>query len=173
VDLQKLVKNPPVKIAGNLPYSISSPIIMKILKNHLLFKRCVFLLQKEVAERICALPHSKKYSPISILLKNYFYRKIHFRISPGSFIPPPEVQSSLVSLTKKPDPDFEIKNIQVFLDFLQSCFRHRRKKLINNLKESGWDPDFIIKILKDNKIDEKVRPEDVTLAEYYNLFNQN
>lgn len=173
MDLQKLVKNPPVKIAGNLPYSISSPIIMKTLENHMLFKSCVFLLQKEVAERICAFPHSKKYAPLSILLKNYFIRKIHFTIPPGAFNPPPEVQSSLVSLTRKTNPDFEIKNIQVFLEFLRICFRHRRKKLINNLKEAGWDPSLIIKILKDNEIDEKVRAEDLTLAEFNKLFTLN
>lgn len=171
VDLKELVKSPPVKIAGNLPYSISSPIIMKTLENHMLFNSCVFLLQKEVAERICAFPHSKKYAPLSILLKNYFKQKIHFSVPPGSFIPPPEVQSSLISLTKKDQPDFLIQNDHVFLEFLHVCFRHRRKKLINNLKEAGWDYSLIIKVLKDNDIDEKVRAEDLTLKEYIDLFN--
>jgi len=171
VNLHELMDNPPVKVVGNLPYSISTQIIMKILENHRLFTSCVFLLQKEVAERICAFPHSKKYAPLSILLKNYFKRKIHFSVPPGSFIPPPEVHSSLISLTKKDQPDFIIQNDHVFLEFLHVCFRHRRKKLINNLKEAGLDLSLIIKVLKDNDIDEKVRAEDLTLAEYIDLFN--
>lgn len=171
IDLSKLVKEPPVKIAGNLPYSISSPIITKILKNKMLFKSCVFLLQKEVAERICAQLPSKKEAPLTILLENYFKRKIHFTIPPGSFNPPPEVHSSLISLTKKEHTDFDIKDDQIFLDFLQACFRHRRKKLANNLKAAGWDPDLITKLLKNIKINEKVRSEDLTLADYFTLFD--
>ena len=171
VNLQELVENPPVKIAGNLPYSISTPIIMKVLENQMLFKSCIFLLQKEVAERICAFPHSKKYAPLSILLKNYFKRKIHFSIPPGSFIPPPDVQSSLISLTKKDQPDFIIKNDHVFLEFLHVCFRHRRKKLINNLKEAGWDTSSVSQPLRYITPNENVRAEDLTLAEYINLFN--
>jgi len=171
VDLQELAENPPVKIVGNLPYSISSPIIKKILKNNRIIKQAVFLLQKEVAERICAQPHSKKYAPISILLENYFIRKNHFTIPPGSFIPPPEVHSSLISLIKKAVPDFEIKNIQRFLDLLHTCFRHRRKKLSNNLRKSGWDPSLITKILLDNSISVNARPEDLTLAEYFALYS--
>lgn len=171
VDLPRLVQDPPVKIAGNLPYSISSPIIKKILSNYTLFKKCVFLLQKEVAERICAHLPSKNQAPLSILLENYFTRKIHFIIPPGSFIPPPEVHSALISLTRKEQPDFEIKDNQIFLNFLRACFRHRRKKLTNNLKSAGWDPYLITKILEDNEISENVRPEDLTLADCYTLFN--
>ncbi|MBN2244370.1 MAG: ribosomal RNA small subunit methyltransferase A [Candidatus Aminicenantes bacterium] len=171
VDLLKLVKDPPVIIAGNLPYSISSPIMTKLLKNKMLFKSGIFLLQKEVAERICAQLPSKKQGPLTILLENYFKRKIHFTLPPGSFNPPPEVHSSLISLTKKEHPDFEIKNDQIFLDFLQTCFRHRRKKLSNNLKTAGWEPDLITKVLKIITIDEKVRPEDLTLPDYFTLFN--
>jgi 16S rRNA (adenine1518-N6/adenine1519-N6)-dimethyltransferase len=102
VDFNPLVKGKSIKIAGNLPYSISSPILFKILEHKKLFSECHFLLQREVAERLCAKPGSKKYAPLSILYENDFIKKLKFRVPPESFKPPPRVESQAKKFFVKP-----------------------------------------------------------------------
>jgi 16S rRNA (adenine1518-N6/adenine1519-N6)-dimethyltransferase len=125
------------KLVGNLPYSVSAPILFKALDAHALFARCVFLVQKEVAERVCGRPGTKDHSPISILIQNYFEARIEFRVSPGSFAPPPKVDSALLSLTRREAPLFPGADEAPFRSFLRAAFAHRRKLLAKNLEMSG------------------------------------
>jgi 16S rRNA (adenine1518-N6/adenine1519-N6)-dimethyltransferase len=126
-----------VKLVGNLPYSISSPILFKALESKALFSCCVFLIQKEVAERVCGRPGSKAYAPISILLQNAFKAAIEFTVSPGSFSPPPKVDSAVISLTRRETPLVPVGNEDRFRKFLKASFAHRRKRLARNLEMSG------------------------------------
>jgi 16S rRNA (adenine1518-N6/adenine1519-N6)-dimethyltransferase len=160
----------PVKLVGNLPYSISSPLMFKVLKNKGIFQTCVFLVQKEVAERICAQPGSKKYAPLSILVENVFSARIHFIVHPGSFSPPPRVESALISLATRAAPLFQISDDRLFLRLLQAAFRQRRKILLNNLRNSGWPPEAAQAAFRDLGLDGTARPEELSLAQFVRLF---
>jgi len=160
----------PVKLVGNLPYSISSPLLFKVLKNKGLFQTCVFLVQKEVAERICARPGSKKYAPLSILVENDFSARVHFIVQAGSFSPPPRVESALISLVTRPTPLFQVSDERFFLEFLQAAFRQRRKTLLNNMRNSGWPPEAAQAACRDLGLDGTARPEELSLAQFVRLF---
>ncbi len=125
------------KLVGNLPYSVSSPILFKALDAHALFAQCVFLVQKEVAERVCGRPGTKDHSPMSILIQDHFEARIEFRVSPGSFAPPPKVDSALLTLTRRDAPLFPGADEAPFRSFLRAAFAHRRKLLARNLEMSG------------------------------------
>jgi len=99
-----------LKVAGNLPYSISSPFLFKLLDEQGPVSRGVFLLQKEMAERVAAGPGSKKRAPLSILFELDFRVRIHFTLPPGAFSPPPRVHSALVSLDKREVPLFAVED---------------------------------------------------------------
>jgi 16S rRNA (adenine1518-N6/adenine1519-N6)-dimethyltransferase len=160
-----------MKLVGNLPYSLSSPLLFKLLKNKELFTECIFLLQKEVAERICGRPRSKIYAPLSILFQIYFLAEIHFLVSPDSFSPPPKVNSALISLKKRSQPLFFIKNEETFRKFLRAVFQHRRKTLINNLKNINLPLSRINEAYKKFGLEKNIRPEQLAISQFVELFN--
>jgi len=159
------------KLIGNLPYSISSPLFFKVIEEREALQKCVFLVQKEVAERVCAQPGSKSYAPLSILVHLYFLANLHFTVHPGSFAPPPRVESALLSLEKRPDPLFPVSAEHMFLRFLQDCFKQRRKTLANNLIASGLPAARVEAACQATGLDRKIRPEQVTVAQFVGLFD--
>jgi 16S rRNA (adenine1518-N6/adenine1519-N6)-dimethyltransferase len=159
------------KVVGNLPYSISSPILFKVLGEKDSVSSCTFLLQKEFAQRLCAQPGSKKYAPISIIFLNFFETKLHFRVPATSFYPPPKVESALVTMKKRQTPLFRIAQRELFIRFLKGAFRHRRKKLANNLKRLYFSDAVIESTLQTCGIDRNFRPEDVSLSQFIDLFH--
>lgn len=160
-----------LKLVGNLPYSISSPLLFKVFQERDLFSECIFLLQKEVAERIGAQPGSKKYAPLSILFQIYFSTKIHFFVAPEAFSPPPQVESALISLKRRISPLFPIKDDQFFLKFLKGAFRHRRKMLRNNLEKLYFPFPLIEEAFQKCKIKKDLRPEQLAISQFVALFN--
>lgn len=160
-----------MKLVGNLPYSISSPLLFKIFSEKDLFPECIFLLQREVAERICAQPGSKKYAPLSIFFQIYFSTKIHFIVTPEAFSPPPQVESALISLNRRSFPLFPIKDDQFFMKFLKGAFRHRRKMLRNNLEKLPFPPPLIEKAFQKCQIKKDLRPEQLTISQFVALFH--
>lgn len=160
-----------VKIVGNLPYSISSPLLFKIFEEKELFLVCVFLLQKEVAHRICAHPESKDYAPLSILIQIYFSTKIHFTVHPRAFSPPPQVDSTLISLKRRQTPLHQIEDDSFFLKFLKGAFRHRRKMLPNNLVKLHLSDSLIKEALQKCRIKSSLRPEQLTISQFVELFH--
>jgi len=160
-----------VKLAGNLPYSISSPLLFKILEDRDLFLACVFLLQKEVAERLAAQPGSKDYAPLSILFQLHFEIRLRFTLAPGTFSPPPKVQSTLVSLEKRPAPLFVISNEDGFRRFLRAAFAQRRKTLLNNLKSLPFTPSLRQEALRHLGLKETIRGEQLSIGEFVTLFD--
>ncbi len=171
LNFKSLSSGKSVKIVGNLPYSISSPILFRILEEKEVISECVFLLQKEVAERVCAEPGSKRYAPLSILIQNEFFTRLHFIVPPSCFLPPPKVDSALISLKKRKRPLYAV-DVCSFLIFLRFCFKQRRKKLLNNLKEARmFSPDLGMKeIFHKYRIEENARPEQVSLSQFVGLF---
>jgi len=160
-----------VKLVGNLPYVISSQILIKVLDEKDILDTCVFLLQKEVAERISAQPGTKAYAPLSIRFQNDFKVKLCFIVKPESFSPPPQVKSALIFLEKRSQPLFPISDDKAFSEFLKVTFRHRRKTLFNNLLLSGQTRSHLDPIFLELGMQKKVRPEQLTLLEYVKLFN--
>jgi len=171
VNFEDLVQKERAKLVGNLPYSISSPLLSQVMENRGLFSACTFLLQKEFALRLCAQPGTKKYAPLSILFQNIFFIQLHFEVSSSSFFPPPQVNSALVSLVKRPHPQFLISDQEQFQKFLKESFRSRRKKLVNNLKNISISTSDIKKSLHRCEIEESKRPEEVSLSQFVALFN--
>jgi 16S rRNA (adenine1518-N6/adenine1519-N6)-dimethyltransferase len=159
-----------IKLVGNLPYVISSPLLFKVLEEKDLFPECVFLLQKEVAERIIAQPGSKIFAPLSILFQMDFETRLHFTVAPGSFSPPPQVQSALISLKRRPGPLFPVNNKDLFRSFLRQAFAKRRKTLLNNLKSLPLPAPLIKKALGRVSLREDVRAEQVSLPQFVSLF---
>jgi 16S rRNA (adenine1518-N6/adenine1519-N6)-dimethyltransferase len=122
-----------LRAAGNLPYSISSPLLFRILDERELFSDAVFLVQKEVAGRVTAGPRTKSYAPLSILIQNYFAARVEFTVPPGAFSPPPKVTSALLSLRRRPAPLLDVSDEPLFRNFLRAAFARRRKLLRGNL----------------------------------------
>lgn len=122
----------PTHIVGNLPYNISSPIFFMLLENRGLVASGTFMLQKEVAERICSGPGSKKYGILSVLLGVYFDCEYQFTVPPEAFRPPPKVHSGVITLTPIENPP-EI-DFPAFKTLVKKAFNQRRKTLKNALK---------------------------------------
>lgn len=161
-----------IKLAGNLPYSISSPLLFKVLEEKDLFSACVFLLQKEVAERLGAQPGSKAYAPLSILFQLHFDVRLRFTLAPGAFSPPPKVQSTLVSLERRPQPLFAIVDEAGFRRFLRTAFAQRRKTLINNLKSLAFPPRILKEAMGQLALKENARAEELSIGQFVALFDR-
>ena len=162
---------PPVKLAGNLPYSISSPLLFKVLEEKALFSRCVFLLQKEFAQRVCASGGSKLYAPLSILVQMHFETSMLFTVSPASFSPPPRVDSALVRLEKRPAPLFDLPDEEAFGTFLRAAFGHRRKTLMKNLLAAGSKRQQAEMAFRQADLDPRARAESLTIGQLVRLFD--
>jgi 16S rRNA (adenine1518-N6/adenine1519-N6)-dimethyltransferase len=124
---------PALRIAGNIPYSISTPLLFRVLEERDHLSDAAFLVQKEVAGRVMAGPGSKAYAPLGILIRNEFEAKIAFTVAPGAFSPPPEVKSALLILRRRPKPVLPGAADEAFRTFLREAFAGRRKTLWNNL----------------------------------------
>ncbi len=160
----------PFAVVGNLPYSISSPILFMVLDGQASISRAVFLVQREVALRITAGPGSKDYAPLGILLQIHFETKILFAVHPGSFIPPPQVESSVIALTKRPRPLAEIDDEPGFRKFLHACFAQRRKTISNNLLAAGYTHPAIAAALSSLSLDPRIRAEQIEITKWTELY---
>lgn len=176
VDFNKLVEKEEnfkghVKLAGNLPYSLSSPLLFKVLQVKELFSECVFLLQKEVAERICSRSGSKKFAPLSILFQIHFSARKRFVVPPECFTPPPKVNSALVSLKKRDAPLYPISKEESFHNFLKGAFKHRRKILRNNLEKLNLPISLIDEAYNKFTLEKNLRAEQLSISQFVELFN--
>ena len=167
VDIDKIAPN--AKIIANLPYYITTSIITKLLKTNI--KDITILIQKEVAERICAKPGSKKAGAITYFVNYYSEPEIIANVSKQSFIPSPEVESSIVRLKIREKKAVEVKNEEMFFEIIRNNFNQRRKTLLNSL--SGIiDKEKMKNILKELNLDENVRGENLTLEQYAQIANK-
>jgi 16S rRNA (adenine1518-N6/adenine1519-N6)-dimethyltransferase len=162
--------SPPVKIIGNLPYSISGPFLARLWEERRFFSRAAFLIQKEVAERIAAGPGTKSFAPLSIMIQIYFETKILFKVAPGSFLPPPKVESAVLSLIRREIPLADIVDGPKFRRFLSGAFAQRRKTLLNNLVAMGISADRGAAALEILGLARSIRPEQVAIPAWVALF---
>ena len=171
VNIDKIV--PKAKVVANLPYYITTSIITKLLNTNI--KDITILIQKEVAERICAEPGTKKAGAITYYVKYYADSKIIANVPKEYFIPSPEVESSIVKITKKDEKAVKVNNEKLFFDIIKTNFTQRRKTILNSLS-SIIDKEVLKNILKECKIEENTRGENLSLeqfAEITNLFDKS
>lgn len=132
VDVAPLIKGTHV-VVGNVPYYITTPIIFKVLQRPLP-RHAVFLVQREVAERIVSGPGSREYGALSVNVQAIASAQIVRNLGPGSFRPPPKVDSSVIRITPRPDPIISVDEIARFRGFVQGLFGMRRKQIANGLR---------------------------------------
>lgn len=158
-----------IKVIGNLPYNIGIRIIKNLIKYRERSSEMIFMLQKEVAERLVAFPGIKDYGSLSIFMQLHFSIEILMNISPDSFSPPPKVSSTLVKMKSKKPLLEHFDNPELFHKIVRSAFLHRRKKLKNNLKELSIGNNDMKEISRDAGIDLNLRGEMLSIEDYLKL----
>ena len=178
VDLSSLIeKNSEfenIKVVANLPYYITTPIIMKLLENRLKIESITIMIQKEVAERIVATPGSKLSGAITYSVHYYAEPEKIALVPNTSFIPSPEVDSEVIKLNIRKSPPVKIDNEKLFFNVIKASFMQRRKTLSNGLVNGGIvkNKAKAIEILKNMGLEENVRGEELTLEQFANLSNK-
>lgn len=155
-------------VIANLPYYITTPIINKIVESKIDVSKMVLMVQKEVGERFSAKIGTKDYSSITVFLNYYFDIKKEFIVSSECFYPKPNVDSVIVSFTRK-DKRIEVKNEELFFKLVRDSFKQKRKTLKNNLRE--YDFEKIGQVLLKNNLPLDVRAENVPLEVFCEISN--
>jgi 16S rRNA (adenine1518-N6/adenine1519-N6)-dimethyltransferase len=172
VDLTELATERGVRlqVIGNLPYYISSPIMMHLFAHSGVIDRAVLMAQREVAERIVAPPGSRTYGLLSAITQMYASVEQLFTLPPEAFAPPPEVFSTVIRLTMQPRFAELAVEGEGFLRFLRQIFAFKRKTLANNLRASGYEPAVVDAAFNRCAVDARVRAEAVSLEAMACLF---
>lgn len=161
-----------ITLVANLPYYITTPILLKVLEETTRIDKMIVMMQTEVAKRLCGKPSTKDYNALSILIQYFTNPRIIFNVSPKSFFPEPNVESSVVMIEKKEEPLLEVENLDFFLKFNRNIFAQRRKTLYNNIQKAyNYDKGLIKKIIKENNLDESVRSEELDVSQIVKLAN--
>ena len=128
-------KNPdlPIKVVANLPYYITTPILMHLIESGIPFSEFVVMMQKEVADRISAKPNTKAYGSLSIAVQYYMTAKVAFIVPRTVFVPAPNVDSAILKMVRRPEPAVAVEDEKFFFKVSKASFTHRRKTLWNNL----------------------------------------
>lgn len=175
VDLKNIIKEQnakSVKIVANLPYYITTPIIMKLLEDRLDIQSITVMIQKEVAKRLTATPGDKMSGAITYAVNYYCEPKEVVVVPNSSFIPKPEVESEVINLKLRKNYPVELKNEKLFFKLIKVSFMQRRKTLINGLSNSGIvDKKQAKELLEGLGLDEKVRGENLNMQDFANLAN--
>jgi 16S rRNA (adenine1518-N6/adenine1519-N6)-dimethyltransferase len=153
-----------LRLVGNLPYNISTPLLFHLLEQDRCIEDMLFMLQKEVVQRMCATPGKKDYGRLSVMIQYRCRVEKLFDVAPGAFSPPPQVDSSVVRLIPHSAPPVEVKDEATFARVVRAAFASRRKTLRNNLKgllDAGE--------MSALGIDSTRRAETLTLAEFATL----
>lgn len=161
-----------ITLVANLPYYITTPILLKVLEETTRIDKMIVMMQTEVAKRLCGKPSTKDYNALSVLIQYFTNPRIIFNVSPKSFFPEPNVESSVVMIEKKEEPLLKVENLDFFLKFNRNIFAQRRKTLYNNIQKAyNYDKGLIKKIIKENNLDESVRSEELDVSQIVKLAN--
>ncbi|QUH19190.1 16S rRNA (adenine(1518)-N(6)/adenine(1519)-N(6))-dimethyltransferase RsmA [Alkaliphilus sp. B6464] len=177
LDLHKLInekfKGNRVKVIANLPYYVTTPIIMKFLEERVPVQSLTIMIQKEVADRMQAKPGTKDYGALSIAVQYYCNPKILLKVPPSVFIPQPKVESTVIKLDILERPKVHVENEDLFFALVKDAFGKRRKTLLNALSTGNLklNKDLLKDVLFSSGIDENRRGETLTIEEYGLLAN--
>lgn len=174
VDIRKLlgddVNN--VKVVANLPYYITTPIIMGLFENHIPAESITVMVQKEVAQRMQAGPGTKDYGALSLAVQYYANPYIVANVPPNCFMPRPNVGSAVIKLTRWETPPVSVKNEKIMFRLIRASFNQRRKTLqngINNSPELSFTKDQVVEALRSMGLSESIRGEALTLEQFAKL----
>lgn len=154
---------------SNVPYYITTPILMKLINSSLNFDKIVIMVQEEVGERFSAKPNSKDYSSITVFLNYYFDVKKEFKVNRLEFNPVPNVDSEVISFTRKKEL-LKLKDKELFFKLVKDSFKFKRKNIRNNLK--GYNLDIIDRVLKSNNLDSTSRAEQIPIEVFVEMSNE-
>jgi 16S rRNA (adenine1518-N6/adenine1519-N6)-dimethyltransferase len=159
----------PLVVAGNLPYAVSKPIVMKLIAERHRLERAVLMFQREVARRLVAQPGGAEYGPLSVLCRAAFELELLFDLPPRAFKPPPRVVSSVVRLRPRRDDPLSDERERRLRACLRAAFARRRRTLRNNLREALTDEKDVDRLLDATEIDGLRRAETLDLVEFDRL----
>lgn len=176
LDIKKLINkycdNKEVFVCANLPYYITSPVIMKLLESQLSINSIVVMVQKEAAQRICAAPGTRNSGAISIAVNYYAKPELLFYVSKGSFIPSPNVDSAVLKLNIRKNTSLKLKDKDLFFKIVKAAFGKRRKTLINALNSSlKIEKVYLESILEKLNIKKTVRAEELNIQQFADISN--
>lgn len=177
IDLHKLIEDEfsgmEVVVCANLPYYITSPVIMKLLEERLPIKSITVMVQKEAADRLCAPLGTRQSGAVTVAVNYYAEAKMLFKVSAGSFMPPPKVDSAVIRLDIRPQPAVDVKNEKTLFNVIKAAFAQRRKTLLNALSNSlKYDKNKVTRILNNCGIPLTARAEQLTLENFAAITNE-
>jgi len=160
-----------LKMVSNLPFYITSPVLMHFLESEIFFHSLTVMVQREVAERIVALPGGKEYGVLSIACQLYTRPYIARIVSPTCFRPAPKVYSAIVHLPVRENVGLSACERDIFFELVNAAFRQRRKKIVNSLTDtiSGLSRDLILELFSESGISPDSRPEKMSIDKYVAL----
>lgn len=177
VDLHELIKEKfsdceNVSVCANLPYYITSPVIMKLLEDKLPIKQIIVMVQREAADRLTALVGSRESGAITVAVNYYAEAEKLFNVSKGSFVPSPKVDSAVIRLAIYDKPPIETKDEELFFRTVKAMFMQRRKTALNSVSAGlGIPKDTVAKTLEMTGLDASVRAEKLTLSQLCEFTN--
>ena len=179
VDINELVKEKNhgkrVKVVANLPYYITTPIVMGLLESHVPVESITVMVQKEVADRMQVGPGTKDYGALSLAVQYYTKPEVIVNVPPTCFIPRPKVGSAVITLHVYDEPKVKVKDEKLLFQLIRASFNQRRKTLVNglnNCSELSFSKEQIINALKEMGLPENIRGEALTLEQFAGLSDQ-
>ncbi len=179
VDINRIVEEKnggrPVKVVANLPYYITTPIIMGLFENHIPLKSITVMVQKEVAERMQVGPGTKDYGALSLAVQYYAKPEVVANVPPNCFIPRPNVGSAVIRLTKYEKPPVQVEDEGKMFSLIRASFNQRRKTLVNSLGNApglGVSKEQVAAVLEEMKLPPTIRGEALTLEQFAELSNR-
>ncbi len=176
VDIAKIVEEKnggnPIKVVANLPYYITTPIIMGLFESHVPLKSITIMVQKEVADRMKVGPGTKDYGALSLAVQYYAKPEIVANVPPNCFIPRPNVGSAVIRLTRYEEPPVLVENERKMFAIIRASFNQRRKTLVNGLVNGGIaKKEEVVAALEEMGLPASVRGEALSLSEFAKLAN--
>ncbi len=179
VDINKIVEEKnngqPIKVVANLPYYITTPIIMGLFESHVPLKSITIMVQKEVADRMQVGPGTKDYGALSLAVQYYAKPEIVANVPPNCFMPRPNVGSAVIRLTRYDNPPVEVEDEKYMFSIIRASFNQRRKTLINGLLNAGnlgVTKENILETLEEMELPATIRGEALTLEQFAELSNK-
>lgn len=178
LDIQKIVEEKnggrPIKVVANLPYYITTPIIMGLFESHVPLKSITIMVQKEVADRMQVGPGTKDYGALSLAVQYYAKPEMIANVPPNCFIPRPNVGSAVIRLTRYEEPPVKVADERKMFSLIRASFNQRRKTLVNGLGNAaglGISKERVVQVLEEMELPPTVRGETLTLEQFAKLSN--